>query len=792
MRKRKNNNQVDLDASIPTSNVLDLRKIVEQKSGSNIKKIKKSKNDRVMFWKKVSKDISREKDKKEKKRKKEIIKQRILKEKVRTEKENHRNLLKEDLTKRKEELKKTKRIKKENTKKAKIQKKSIFRRRQIQKESEPVEHWLLKNAITFVIIALVLVFPIFTFGIMKDTFSIKDRIVDLANSAYLDLLRASEEVSDFDVNGINNDLDSAVNNFTTAQEELDNLNIVAVSLAKIYPPTRKQLSSAENLLEAGNNIAKAGQSITSATQVMAELDKNNINGFTDKISISKGHLLSAIINLEQAEVAIKKVDINSVSEEQRDKVLFLVQVLPTINKSFGEFNDLINGMLEILGHEQKKRYLLLFQNNQEIRPTGGFIGSIALIDISKGRVENIEIPSGGAYDMKGQLKEKVISPEPMHLVNPHWQLQDANWWPDFPTSARKIMWFYEKSGGPTVDGVITFTPTVIENLLEATGPIDMIEDYGQMVTSDNFVDFAQAETEKDRINEPKKFIADLAPMLLNRLFEKENASLFSILNVFSKGLSEKHILLYFEDEGLEQKMKELGWAGEIKQTSGDFLSVINTNISGGKTDGVIEQIIEHDSEIRSDGSIVNTVKVTRIHKGETGEKYEGENNINYIRFYVPNNSILIEASGFTELNNKLFFDPEIGYKYDKDLEIIEKSTIIDAYSDTRIYSLFDKTVFGNWIETRPGETSEVWIKYTLPIKIDLTNWNNKYDSYSLLVQKQPGSIDSLFYSSVSWPKELQASWIYPQDGSIVVENDSIGLETVLNYDTFFAVVLKSE
>jgi len=93
----------------------------------------------------------------------------------------------------------------------------------------------------------------------------------------------------------------------------------------------------------------------------------------------------------------------------------------------------------------------------------------------------------------------VKAPEPLWLVNPLWHFWDANWWPDWPTTAKNLMWFYEKSGGSTVDGVVTFTPTVVEKLLDITGPIDMSEEYGVIIDSNNFWETTQKIVEHENL-----------------------------------------------------------------------------------------------------------------------------------------------------------------------------------------------------------------------------------------------------------------------------------------------------
>ena len=147
------------------------------------------------------------------------------------------------------------------------------------------------------------------------------------------------------------------------------------------------------------------------------------------------------------------------------------------------------------------------------------MGSVAEVSFDRGSVKSIKVPPGGTYDIKGQLLAHVISPDPLHLINPHWQFQDSNWFPDFPTSARKMLWFWSKSGQPTQNGVISINASLVERILEITGPIDMPE-YGKVIDKSNFMLETQkaVELEYDKqANTPKKFIGDLTQEMMKRL-----------------------------------------------------------------------------------------------------------------------------------------------------------------------------------------------------------------------------------------------------------------------------------
>jgi len=472
----------------------------------------------------------------------------------------------------------------------------------------------------------------------------------------------------------------------------------------------------------------------------------------------------------------------------------LKQKLPIVTSSVDEFLNNSYIFRDLLGGNGPRKFLFLFQNNNEMRATGGFIGSYGLLDISNGHIRNFFID--GIFNPDGQLMEKIVPPAPIQKISAAWSLHDSNWFPNFPTSAKKAILFYEKTGGPTADGVITFTPRIMERLLEVTGPVEMPE-YGVTLTAENFIEKTQNEVEIDydrEENKPKKILSDLASILMERLFNtKDSTMLMKAVGVFSEGLSRKDILFYSTNDDVQSIISAQGWSGEILSTPNDYLSVVNTNINGYKTDGVIDEKIEHVATIQEDGSIIDKVTVTRQHNGGNSQ-YEWWNRVNadYMRVYVPQGSKLISVEGQTREFNKPPLDYNaLGFKRDPDVEQEEKNMIIDEETGTRTYEESGKTVFANWVYVSPQETVVVKYVYLLPFKVSPTESEGKasVDSYSLLVQKQLGSKGSDFSTKVSYDEKLDLVWSYPDDFQSDNARKFI-YETKLDTDQFFAATFK--
>lgn len=646
-----------------------------------------------------------------------------------------------------------------------------------------------KKIAAFAIGAVILILPFQALTYYQELQHTKDKILLFTNEAIESLISGQQSAANLDLDQANFQFDQAKVNFALAQKQINDLNILTEEILKLLPSQGESVQTGLTLLEAGEIIAETGQILINGGQNF--IAGGNLADYYQSLVGFESDLALAINKFNQAKIKIEQIEPKDLPEQHRQTFQNVLAALPQIKTGLTDLYTINKVLLKILGDEQWQRYLIIFLNNNELRGGGGFMGSFGLIDIDRGEIKNLEIPGGGTYDLQGQLQPKVISPQPLHLINPRWEFQDANWWPDFPTTAKKIQWFYQNAGGPSVDGVITITSTLIERLLEILGPISMPE-YGRDITSENFVLETQkiVELEYDREeNRPKQFIADLAPKLLTAVFNAENEAAKNMFELFKTGLNEKHLLVYFNDEKIQNIVSDFGWTGELRPASGDYLSVVHSNIAGGKTDGVIKETIEHTAEVQADGSIINTVKLIRRHTGIPGENiFTGVQNNSYVRFYVPLGSTLIEAQGFNQPADNLFKQPNKDYQADSDLLSIESDKIKDEVSGTDIYKENGKTVFGNWLQLKAGEVGQALIKYRLPFKLALEGENTFY--YSLLAQKQAGSLGSELKSYLKLNDQLKPLAKFPAD--LPSDEAGVSYSSVLRTDRFYGVVLIAE
>ncbi len=581
----------------------------------------------------------------------------------------------------------------------------------------------------------------------------------------------------------------------------DHVDDIAVRLAALLTGNGEKLSSGSKLLAAGEDISKAGAELADGLDAMEKSQDTNAK----KLARMSEALKAAMPRLEDGVAQLDGVSPHSLPASYRAPFEQIRADVKSALEDLRRTSDASATLLDAIGANGMRRYLVVFENSRELRPTGGFIGSYALMDLEDGAIKKIEIPAGGSYDLRGGFNQRVAAPEQLRLVNTRWEFQDANWFADFPTSAKSLMWFYEKSGGPTVDGVIAVTSNVMEDLLRAVGPIDLPAE-GKTISADNFMDETQKTVEityDHETNQPKQIISDMAPKVLQKLVENGSSDLPALSGALGNALASKDVQVYFNDANAQASAQAFGWTGELRPiANADYLDVVDTNIAGGKTDGVVDEDIRHETSVDADGSLIDTVSVTRSHHGKTGELFTGIKNIDYQRFYVPKGSVLLSAEGFEAPGAGYFQPADDTLQPSTLLAAVEGDGAKDPTSGTDIHDESELTVFGNWIQVAPGEIKTVRLRYRLPFRLqDLekqpSSWLDRAEAtlglsvptaeMKLVVQKQPGATHRTFESRITPPADWQIRSSVPQEA--LATPAGLTLKTPLDHDLYVGLVL---
>ncbi len=490
-----------------------------------------------------------------------------------------------------------------------------------------------------------------------------------------------------------------------------------------------------------SGLSEAGfKSLNAVSTILESLEPSKVElGFTGQQIAGQDRITQALKildkslpyipkiegDLKQAALAVEKMDVNKYPENFRGFALrgniktsknFIIGSYQAITKS----KPALEVIPTLLGQSGEKTYLLLFQNDKEIRATGGFITAYAFLKIDKGTITTTQ--SDDIYHLDEKLlstcKSKICPltpPAPIVKYLPEvsgkprsaWSMRDSNISPDVPTSAKEFERMYQLLGeGLPFDGIIFIDSQVVEQLIEVTGPIDV---YGVPYSANNdhrcncpnvifeLENYAEvvAKGEKDR----KAILGVLMSQLLTKSVGVDVEKVPQFITTIVNLANGKHVLFYLHDEKAQSAFSTLNWIGQIKDYDGDYLHINDSNFAGGKSNLYVDQVVTQEVSYDKDGI---KKKLTIDYKNpEPFNTWLNGINRDYIRIYVPRGSKLISSKGSEDQVN----------------------TIEDL----------DKTVFEAFITVRPQNSRKLEFEYAVP-----------YDpkgEYKLMIQKQPGAKD---------------------------------------------------
>jgi len=354
---------------------------------------------------------------------------------------------------------------------------------------------------------------------------------------------------------------------------------------------------------------------------------------------------------------------------------------------------------------QEKTFLILFQNNMEIRPGGGYIGSFGIVKIKNGK-QDIQIHDLSNFD--GRIPDTEIPPYPMEetLNIKSWKLRDSNFSPDFPTNAEKAEFFYKLGQGQeNFDGVIGITANVLTSFLKATGPIQ-IEGYPGTYADENAILTLEYQVEKAyweqgiEKGERKSVMNDLAKEIIKKVYNLNNSQRIELMKIILSDLNKKDIQLYFKDQDLQERVEKVDWEGNVDQTwKDDFLMISDANMGALKSDYYVKRSMDYSIDLSQEKPTAN-LKITYHHTAEQKD-WMTKDYLDYLRVYVPEGSWLTDSKNTGDVK----FGKELG-----------------------------KTFFGSLIKVPLGQEKTIEFTYTLP-----DNFKDKL--YDLKIQKQAGIND---------------------------------------------------
>lgn len=354
----------------------------------------------------------------------------------------------------------------------------------------------------------------------------------------------------------------------------------------------------------------------------------------------------------------------------RSKLAEVQSMAKTTLTTLEEFRPVLEQLPDIAGGKgERKKYLVLFQNDNELRPTGGFLTAYAVIYIENGKVTPEK--SDDIYEIDKKFTKKIPIPEKLGkylTTETIFHLRDMNTSPDFKTSMDLFYSNYStiKTEPGNIDGIIAVDTHVLTDLVRILGPVE-IPGYGTFsAENDSHCDCPQiVYALSEIITRPTPYIrvdrkGILGPMMQSILSKTYSANKQSWPKLFETAwanLEGRHVQMYFMDEKAQQAAEAVNGAGRMMPPSNgeDFLGIVDANLGGAKSNLFINYEVKQVISAPENGQIAKTVEITykNSRRGDNCNLEAGLLCLNarlhdWNRIYLPVGAKLVEAQGYTK------------------------------------------------------------------------------------------------------------------------------------------------
>jgi Protein of unknown function (DUF4012) len=465
-------------------------------------------------------------------------------------------------------------------------------------------------------------------------------------------------------------LDAAQIDFEQLQYKIDHTAIIATATS-YFPQFIPQVQTARAASRIGVDVTHIGQELISTALFLAPTFRGPLLTNSSKPLVTQemlnlvGTTISDLLpRLTDIQLQSRLLSLNSlpVNAAQRDEFGQLLQMLPQAEIDLEQALNLLGAANWLLGVDSPRTFLVQTMDRAELRPTGGFTGQYGELTINGGRV--------GAFTLKDiSLVEYTDTSKTLGMLAPNqyrswwpfanWGLRDSNLSADFPTSAQIAIQQYQLEVGHQIDGVILFTPFLIEHVLQITGPIH-VPGYNDTITAQNLEDrlhyYQQdnAGIAKQIAYQPgdtstsdrKRFTGYLAHLIMDQVRHAPPDELLAIGQEALHDLKTKDLQVYFSDPQAENLLMQYNDAAQLDHSnSHDSLYVVQANVSASKASQYVKTIMHDSVTLDAAGGATHRLQLRLVYN-QIGPVYGYDTYRDYVRVYVPVNSRLLWGDGF--------------------------------------------------------------------------------------------------------------------------------------------------
>lgn len=516
-----------------------------------------------------------------------------------------------------------------------------------------------------------------------------------------------------------------------SQEQWNEIEKKAQEIPRIYPA-----NALHNSIEEVNEIFVQLQQIESTFSTFDMEEK----------SLEIQTIYQLFTHIKSIGASVKAVDQNVASipdflldADQKSQKQLLRSKLKTLRMAFDQL-DILHRVVEDFQNNEE-RVLILLQNQNEPRPTGGFTGSILILDFSDNMLR-WEFKDIYALDRKVPEDSMIPAPDFFHNLSTKISLRDANISPDFKISSQLYQTFFEAAGEKVPGTIVGVNLNLVRELLKFSGPITF-EKWNVTANQYNF-DMVLSFLVESKIS-GRFGVKDPVLEFINKILEPSRWKLLDIESLMAwdwqSFLKQKNILAYSDNKKL-QKLIELwkldGSMNALKE-SDNFMWVDFVSVGANKTEKFMWTKLWHDSFILPNGKVMNTVEIQRRHNLQPGELerlLETENWFENIKDQLNGEMRWKLAEGQNRTVLRLFVPT--------DSRLITQNNPSGEITQSFAGEI-DAKVFEVPMYVSPGEKNTTTIVYETSLKRGSNNWR----PYLFQLGTTPGKLQTTFLKTIS-------------------------------------------
>jgi len=462
------------------------------------------------------------------------------------------------------------------------------------------------------------------------------------------LTRAEASLSARDTDAARRELIAAQRAFTEIRSEIAALG-PAASVARAMPLLGRQVKAVDTFATVGLELSTAGLPLVDAAHTIINPpdERLPISAAMDALRATQRSLGPAVVAVAEASDEVARLEdwflIGPLADARDD----LVARLPRIRDRAQSADQGVSALMAFAGDSGPRRYLFLSQNPDEVRPTGGFIGTYGLLT-SEGGVMKLE-----RYDdIHRWAQPRPQADVPVDKVGPPYRYHDpplrrtianVNTGPDWPQAAELAATLWVAGGEAPVDGVISFTPALIARILGVVGPV-AVPAYDETVMAENVVERLDYHTHIADPLDPnrKDFVAVVAEIVLRRLFDAPASQWEPLGRVMGEAFEAREVLAWSTDPKVASVLAERRWDGAFTTHPGDFF--FNSEFEYVAKNGRgLRRVYDHVVTVKTDGSARVTTRLT-LTNTDPYDPYTNVGALAYMTVYGPLGAVLDQAA----------------------------------------------------------------------------------------------------------------------------------------------------